>query len=35
VQAFLAEEATLREMVAVKCIQPHDPGISPINHSKE
>ena len=32
VQAFLAEETTLREMVEVKCMQPHDPAISPINH---
>ncbi|MDP2760571.1 MAG: HD domain-containing phosphohydrolase [Sideroxyarcus sp.] len=28
VQAFLAEEATLREMVAEKCMQLHDPEIS-------
>ena len=28
VQTFLAEEATLREMVAEKCKQPHDPDIS-------
>lgn len=28
VQAFLAEEATLREMVAAKCMQLHDPDIS-------
>lgn len=28
VQAFLAEESTLREMVEVKCMQPHDPAIS-------
>ena len=28
VQAFLAEEATLREMVASKCMQPNDPDIS-------
>ena len=27
VQAFLAEETTLREMVASKCMQPHDPDI--------
>ena len=35
VQAFLAEEATLRAMVKAKCMQPHDPDISPINHNKE
>jgi len=34
VQAFLAEEATLREMVAEKCMQLHDPAISPINHGR-
>ncbi len=28
VQAFLAEETTLREMVAAKCMQPHDLDIS-------
>ena len=28
VQAFLAEESVLREMVAAKCMQPHDPDIS-------
>ncbi len=28
VQAFLAEETTLREMVKAKCMQPHDPAIS-------
>lgn len=28
VQAFLAEEATLREMVAKKCMQPHDFTVS-------
>ncbi|MHB1098387.1 MAG: HD-GYP domain-containing protein [Burkholderiales bacterium] len=28
VQAFLAEETTLREMVIAKCMQPHDPAIS-------
>ncbi|MBI3221855.1 MAG: HD-GYP domain-containing protein [Nitrosomonadales bacterium] len=28
VQAFLAEETTLREMVASKCMQPNDPDIS-------
>lgn len=28
VQAFLAEEATLREMVEAKCMQPQDPAIS-------
>jgi len=27
VQAFLAEAATLREMVEAKCMQPHDPAI--------
>ena len=27
VQAFLAEETTLREMVAAKCMQPNDPDI--------
>ncbi|HEU0233501.1 MAG TPA: HD-GYP domain-containing protein [Gallionella sp.] len=27
VQAFLAEEATLREMVEAKCMLPHDPAI--------
>ncbi|MHB0926471.1 MAG: HD-GYP domain-containing protein [Gallionellaceae bacterium] len=27
VQAFLAEEASLREMVAAKCMQPNDPDI--------
>lgn len=27
VQAFLAEETTLREMVEAKCMQPHDPAI--------
>ncbi len=31
VQAFLAEEKTLREMVEAKCMQPHDSAISPIN----
>lgn len=31
VQAFLAEETTLREMVAAKCMQPQDPAVSPIN----
>lgn len=30
VQAFLAEEATLREMVEAKCMQSHDPAI-PLN----
>jgi len=35
VQAFLAEESTLREMVEAKCMQPHDSDISPINHNKE
>lgn len=28
VQAFLAEETTLREMVEAKCMQPHDPAIT-------
>jgi HD-GYP domain-containing protein (c-di-GMP phosphodiesterase class II) len=28
VQAFLAEETTLREMVAAKCMQPHEQAIS-------
>lgn len=28
VQAFLAEEAALREMVEAKCLLPHDPAIS-------
>jgi HD-GYP domain-containing protein (c-di-GMP phosphodiesterase class II) len=28
VQAFLAEETTLREMVAAKCMQPDSPGFS-------
>jgi len=28
VQAFLAEENTLREMVAMKCMQPQDPAVS-------
>ena len=28
VQAFLAEETTLREMVAAKCMQPNNPDIS-------
>lgn len=28
VQAFLAEQTILREMVAAKCMQPHDPAIS-------
>ena len=28
VQAFLAEETTLHEMVEAKCMQPHDPDIS-------
>lgn len=28
VQAFLAEEATLHEMVEAKCLQPHDSAIS-------
>lgn len=28
VQAFLAEETTLREMVKAKCMQSHDPAIS-------
>lgn len=27
VQAFLAEETTLREMVAAKCMPPNDPDI--------
>lgn len=27
VQSFLAEETTLREMVAAKCMRPHDPAI--------
>ena len=27
VQAFLAEQTILREMVAAKCMQPHDPAI--------
>lgn len=31
VQAFLAEEFTLREMVAAKCMQTQDAAISPIN----
>ena len=39
VQAFLAEEATLREMVAGKCMQLHDPDISreamPLIHALE
>ena len=34
VQAFLAEEATLREMVAEKCMQMHDSAISSINHGR-
>jgi hypothetical protein len=28
VQAYLAEQTILREMVAAKCMQPHDPAIS-------
>src|SRR3989338_6672908 len=39
VQAFLAEEVTLREMVAAKCMQLHDPDISreamPLIHALE
>lgn len=31
VQAFMAEEAVLREMVAVKCMQTHDSAISGFN----
>ena len=39
VQAFLAEEVTLREMVAAKCMRLHDPDISreamPLIHALE
>ena len=34
VQTFLAEETTLRGMVEAKCMQPHDPAISAINHGR-
>lgn len=35
VQAFLAEETTLREMVEAKCMQPHDPAISSNTNNNE
>ena len=34
VQAFIAEEATLREMVEAKCMQPHDSAITLINYGR-
>jgi len=34
VQAFLAEEVILREMVEAKCMQPLDSAVTSINHSR-
>ncbi len=34
VQAFLAEETTLREMVAAKCMQSHDPAATSNNNNE-
>ncbi len=34
VQAFLAEEKTLREMVAAKCMQPHDSAVTSNNNGR-
>lgn len=34
VQAFLAEETTLREMVETKCMQSHDPALTSYIHER-